>query len=164
MNLPARPRVSAAHRARVLRALGVTPWVRRSVASGLVEAAAELLESVDAIESGQRCVVVLAQGASGRELSLLDRALRSAGPALAQAVHVAVRDGQLVEVPPADAYLVFGEAQAHALGRTLAADVLQRAQIVLVDPLAALLSDPAAKRRLWMALRGLRRTLAAVAD
>ncbi len=163
MNLPARPGVSATHRARVLRALGVTPWVRRSVTSSLV-AAADLFESVDLIECGQRCVVVLAQAASERELSLLDRALGSAGPALAQAARVAVRDGQLVDVPLADAYLVFGEAQAHALGRTLAADVLQRAHIVLVDPLPALLSDPAAKRRLWMALRGLRRTLAAVAD
>lgn len=163
MNLPARPGVSAAHRARVLRALGVTPWVRRSVTAGRVEAT-DPLESADASGSGPHCVVVLAQDATGRERSLLDRALESAGPALAQAARVAVHDGQLVDVPSADAYLVFGEAQAHALGRTLAADVLQRARIVLVDPLPALLSDPAAKRRLWMALRGLRRTLAAVAD
>jgi hypothetical protein len=70
---------------------------------------------------------------------------------------VSVRDGQLLEVPAADAYLVFGEAQAHALGRTLAAEVLQRAQIVLVDALATVLTEPAAKRRLWTALRRLRR-------
>jgi hypothetical protein len=164
MNLPARPGVSAAHRARVLRALGVTPWVRRSVTPGPVEAAADRLASDGAIGFGPRCVVVLAEDEGERELGLLDRALESAGPALAQAARVAAHDGQLVDVPPAEAYLVFGEAQAHALGRTLAAEVLQRAQIVLVDPLPTLLCDPAAKRRLWMALRGLRRTLAAVAD
>lgn len=163
MNLPARPGVSATHRARVLRALGVTPWVRRSVSASRVEAT-DLAESVEAIGSDRRCVVVLAPDASARERSLLDRALGSAGPALAQAARVAVREGQLVDVPPAEAYLVFGEAQAHALGRALAADVLQRAHIVLVDPLPALLSEPAAKRRLWVALRGLRRTLAVVAD
>jgi hypothetical protein len=55
---------------------------------------------------------------------------------------------------------VFGEAQAHALGRGLPVAVLQRAQIVLVDDLAQVLAEAGAKRRLWGALRRLRRTLA----
>ena len=44
------------------------------------------------------------------------------------------------DVPAAKAYLVFGEAQAHALGRALPAAVMQRAQIVLADELALVLS------------------------
>jgi ABC-type phosphate/phosphonate transport system ATPase subunit len=54
---------------------------------------------------------------------------------------------------------VFGQAQAHALGRALPADAMRSAHIVLAD-LPADLFDPAAKRRLWHTLRGLRRALA----
>lgn len=158
MNVLQRPSVSAAHRARVLRALGVTPWVQRSAASAAQDPTPEVRDRVDdAPASAQHCVLVLAQESGARELDLLDRALAPCGPALAHAPRVVVRDGQLAGVPAADAYLVFGEAQAHALGRTLAAEVLQRAQIVLVDTLATVLTEPAAKRRLWMALRRLRR-------
>lgn len=158
MNVLQRPSVSAAHRARVLRALGVTPWVRRSAPAAAPGPTFDVRDRVvDASTSGCHCVLVLPQESDARELDLLDRALASCGPALAHAPRVLVCDGQLAGVPTADAYLVFGEAQAHALGRTLAAEVLQRAQIVLVDALATVLIEPAAKRRLWMALRRLRR-------
>ncbi len=163
MNLLARQAISAGHRVRVLRALGVTPWTRRvpaGDAAGIAERdiAADL---VVATTDGSACVVVLAQGSSTRELDLLGRALDACGAALARAARVAVSDGQLRDVPAASAYLVFGEAQAHALGRSLPVDVMRGAQIVLVDELALVLTDAGAKRRLWGALRGLRQTLAA---
>jgi hypothetical protein len=81
---------------------------------------------------------------------------------LARAARVTVKDGQLAgDVPEARAYLVFGEAQAHALGRTLPPAVMHRAQIVLADEPALVLTRADAKRRLWSALRTLRRGLAA---
>ena len=52
--------------------------------------------------------------------------------------------------------VAFGQAQAHALGRELPSAVLNAAQIVLADEPAVLLAG-AAKRRLWTALRQLRR-------
>jgi ABC-type lipoprotein export system ATPase subunit len=64
------------------------------------------------------------------------------------------------DVPEARAYLVFGEAQAHALGRALPAAALHRAQIMLADEPATVLTSAAAKRRLWNALRNVRRALA----
>jgi len=64
-------------------------------------------------------------------------------------------------VPEAQAYLVFGEAQAHALGRALPAAVMHQAQIVLADEPALVLTSADAKRRLWNALRSVRRALAA---
>ena len=80
---------------------------------------------------------------------------------LARAARVMVRDGQLdAGVPEARTYLVLGQTQAHALGRELPAAVMQQAQIVLADEPAQLLRDGAAKRRLWSALRSLRRVLA----
>ena len=57
-------------------------------------------------------------------------------------------------------YLVFGDAQAHALGRALPAAVMSQALIVLADEPKLVLADAAAKRRLWNALRSVRRVLA----
>ena len=111
------------------------------------------------------CVAVLPQGCSARELDLLGRALATCGAALARAARVTVSDGQLAaDVPEARAYLVFGEAQAHALGRALPAAAMHQAQIVLADEPALLLTSAGAKRRLWNALRSVRRTLAAAGD
>jgi ABC-type lipoprotein export system ATPase subunit len=103
----------------------------------------------------------LPQGCSTRELDLLGRALTACGAMLARAARVTVSAGQLTgDVPEARAYLVFGEAQAHALGRALPAAALHRAQIVLADEPATVLTSAAAKRRLWNALRNVRRALA----
>jgi hypothetical protein len=157
MSLSAHQPVSPSHRARVLRALGVTPWVRRTAAS---DAAGPVAASNAG--AGVTCVVVLPQGCSTRELDLLGRAFNAFGAMLARAARVTVKDGQLAgDVPEARAYLVFGEAQAHALGRTLPPAVMHRAQIVLADEPALVLTRADAKRRLWSALRTLRRGLAA---
>ncbi|WP_168170279.1 hypothetical protein [Rhodanobacter sp. C03] len=149
--------VSASHRARVLRALDVTPWVRRALPADH----ATMAEVAD-VAAGVACVVVLPEACSTRELDLLGRALSACGASLARAARVTVKGGQLAaDVPEANAYLVFGEAQAHALGRSLPAAAVHRAQIVLADEPALVLTSAAAKRRLWSALRSLRRVLAA---
>ena len=108
------------------------------------------------------CVVVLPQDCSTRELDLVGRALNACGAILARSARVTVSGGQLAAgVPEARAYLVFGEAQAHALGRALPAAVMHQAQIVLADEPALVLTSADAKRRLWNALRSVRRALAA---
>ena len=156
MSAGLRQHVTAGHRDRVLRALGVMPWVRR-VPADIAEPAQPATDPDGVVA----CVVVLPEGCSTRELDLLGRALNACGAALARAARVTVRGGQLAgDVPEARAYLVFGEAQAHALGRTLPAAAMRQAQIVLADEPALVLTDAGAKRRLWSALRSLRRALA----
>ena len=152
--------VDPGRRVRLLRALGVTPWVRRAAAL----APATEVEPASA-GSDVACVVVLPELCSARELDLLGRALGAGGAWLARAARVRVQAGQLaVAVPTARAYLVFGEAQAHALGRVLPAAVVDRALIVLADEPGLVLGSAAAKRRLWSALRSLRRALATAGD
>lgn len=151
----------ATHRARVLRALGVTPWVRRAPPPAVVPARDEPVAAAGSVA----CVVVLPQGCGTRELDLVGRALGACGAVLARAARVTVSAGQLAgEVPVARAYLVFGETQAHALGRALPAAVMRDAQIVLADEPALVLARAEAKRRLWNALRSLRRALAAAGN
>ena len=156
MSLPA----AAAHRVRVLHALGLTSWQRRSAVTG--EVSTTLAETPLAYGGAPDCVVLLPAACGVRELDLLGRALSCAGAALARAARVQVPPGAAeIDVPPARAYLACGEAQAHALGRSLPTQVTAQAQIVLVDEPARLLHEAAAKRRLWIALRTLRRGLAA---
>jgi len=167
MNASVREPVNASHRERVLRALDVTPWVRRASANRPVAVAQPEPASgiVAGTGAGADCVVILPAGCSTRELDLLGRALNTGGARLARAARITVSDGQLVaNVPEARAYLVFGEAQAHALGRKLPAATLHRAQIVLADEPALVLTRADAKRRLWSALRSLRRALATAGD
>lgn len=159
MNVQARPGISTAHRVRVLRALGLTPWVLRTPA-GTPPVDAAVVPALTA-QAASACVLVLPQEVGAAEHDMLARALAATDAAFAQAPQVNLRDGELAGVPAATAYLVFGEAQAHALGRCLDAAALQHAQIVLVDAPSALLADASAKRRLWTALRRLRRVLAA---
>ncbi len=66
---------SSAHRERVLRALGVTPWVRRVPSDAAVEAT----EIAPAAVSSGECVVLLPAGCSQRELDLVGRALMTSG-------------------------------------------------------------------------------------
>jgi len=152
------------HRARVLRALGMVPWVRRAAPAPLAvqDAAVARVAGDDAPGA---CVVVLPGGCATRELDLLGRTFGDCGAWLARAARVSVNEaGELDGEPPsARAYLVFGESQARALGRSLSAAVMQRAQIVLVDEPSHVLSRAASKRHLWTALRTLRRVLAGVA-
>ncbi|HEV2623447.1 MAG TPA: hypothetical protein VGU65_15355 [Frateuria sp.] len=146
-----------ARRARMLRALGITPWVRR-----VGTAAAEPRAAPAPAVPPASCVVLLPEGCSPRELDLLGRALAAYGPELARAGRILVREGRpTATVSPVRAYLVFGQAQAHALGRELPAAVMNQAQIVLADEPQQVLASGEGKRRLWTALRQLRRTLAA---
>lgn len=158
MNASASRSAALSQRSRVLRALGVTPWVQRATRAG--SAVAEPTQPLPDLAAGVACVVVLPQSCATRELDLLGRLLNACGSTLARAARVRVTDGQLAEVPHARAYLVFGEAQAHALGRALPAAAMQSAQIVLADELVQVLTAAEAKRRLWSALRNLRRALA----
>jgi hypothetical protein len=146
---------SPAHRTRVLRALGVVPWRRRAMAAMQELSVAEPAANY-AVNAA--VVVVLPPGCAVRELDLLGRALCAFGPHLARAARVEASDA--MQVPHARAYLVFGQAQAHTLGRALPADVMRDAHIVLVDAPAEILGQAPAKRRLWQALRSVYRALA----
>lgn len=138
--------------------MGVTPWVRR--VSALADPVA--VPEAAPVVAPASCVVLLPEGCGPRELDLLGRALSAYGPELARAGRILVKDGRPVAaVPPVRAYLVFGQAQAHALGRELPAAVMNQAQIVLADEPQQVLASGEAKRRLWTALRQLRRALVA---
>lgn len=149
---------SPVHRARVLRALGVVPWRRRELTAASVEQASSV--ETQPLPASAGVVVVLPPGCSVRELDLLGRALSALGPQLARAPRVEASDGEAMQVPHAPAYLVFGQAQAHALGRVLPANVMRDAHIVLADAPSDLLMHASSKRRLWQVLRTLRRALA----
>ncbi|MEX1826407.1 hypothetical protein [Luteibacter sp. CQ10] len=143
-------------RDRLLRAMGVTPWRLRVGGS----VAAESANDAPAADGRVPCVVILPAGCSERELDLVGRALRAFGPVTGRAARLEVSERGLGQVPVAAAYLVFGEAQARALGHELPAAVMSAAQIVLVDTPSDILFKAVAKRRLWNALRALGRALA----
>jgi len=151
-----------AHRARVLHALGVTPWRLRGVTSPVPEDATRGV-AAESPAAATACVVVVPAGCTARELYLLGRAFCTFGPTLARAARIEV-GAESTRIPHARAYLVLGEAQAHALGRDLPAEVMHRAHIVLADTPAEVLAGGAGKRRLWSALRNLRRALAAAGN
>lgn len=162
MSTNSRVAATPAHRTRVLRALGLTPWVRRM---RMAAAAPTPAPEFAATGPGVACVVVLPEQCTARELDLLGRALSAGGAWLARSARVRVKAGQLAaDVPAAQAYLVFGEAQAHALGRVLPTAVMNQALIVLADEPELVLGSSAAKRRLWSALRSLRRALVTAGD
>jgi len=146
----------AERRERLLRVMGVTPWRLRV---GEVAAGDGIAPAANEVVSGDQvgCVVILPAGSSARELDLLGKALRAFGPVTGRAARLEVGESGLGQVPVAAAYMVFGDAQAHALGRDLSAAALSAAQIVLVDPPSTILVDAAAKRRLWNGLRALGR-------
>lgn len=148
------------HRARALRALGVTAWHQRAVtvAGPVLDAAVPV--GAASGDAPAPCVVLVPANATTRALDVLGRALLAAGGPLARAARIRVAaDG--TDIPPAAAYLACGDAQAHALGRSVPGDVTAVAQIVLADVPDHLLHEADAKRRLWIALRTLRRALAA---
>jgi len=150
--------VSPERRAHLLKAMGVTPWRLRGSEAAV---AVDDHPAVNDGGPGERvpCVVVLPAGASERERDLVGRALRAFGPVMGRAARLEAGERGLGHVPVAAHYLVFGEAQARALGHELPAAVMSAAQIVLVDPPSVLLADAAAKRRLWNGLRALGRSL-----
>ncbi|WP_369927378.1 hypothetical protein [Xanthomonas sp. NCPPB 2632] len=146
--------------ARLLKVMGVTPWRLRA---GEVAA-----RSIDAVEgegpatTGERatCVVILPSGCTERERDIVGHALRAFGAVTARAARLEVGAAGLMHVPLAATYLVFGDAQARALGHQLSAAQQGAAQIVLVDTPSLILTDAAAKRRLWNGLRALGRAFA----
>ncbi len=150
---------STGRRERLLRVMGVTPWRLRAPAASAANepAAMAFTAAVDAVT----CVVIVPAGCTGRELDLVGRALHGFGAAFARAARLEVRDGKIGGVPPAGIYLAFGEEQARALGRELSAAVLGSAHIVLVDEPSRVWAEASAKRRLWNALRTLRRAMLA---
>lgn len=155
MSASVRAAVSLGRRARVLRALGLTPWVLRASVTVPAPAWEAAADGVDVA-----CVIVLPEQCSVRELDLLGRALNAARAGLARAARVRVQAGQLpAHVPAARTYLAFGEAQARALGRALPVAVMNSALVVLADEPSLVLGSAAAKRRLWSALRSVRRAL-----
>lgn len=152
MNAPA----AFSRRAQILQALGLTPWRQREPAADPADVSTDLPQPGSA-----RCIVVMPGGSSTRALDLLGRALHHGGATLARAGRVSVSEGKLTgALPQAPVYLVLGPAQAQALGRELSAAILKQTHIALVDEPATLLTDAASKRRLWTAIRQLRRVLA----
>lgn len=148
--------VIASHRRRLLHAMGVTPYALRVRAGGDEPVVAEHAAATGGAEE-VGCVLMLPGGYDRRQLAVLEQAMRSLGAGFAPAVHVTVVDGQPSgPVPAASAYLAFGEAQAHALGRNLSAEVMAAADVVLLDQPQTLLQADG-KRRLWQALGGVRR-------
>ncbi|MBU6249410.1 MAG: hypothetical protein KGN77_16875 [Xanthomonadaceae bacterium] len=141
--------------------MGISPWVRRHPSTGVPAEAP--VGSPAAVEApAARCIVVLPAQLPPRTLDLLGRAFHAAGAGIARAGRILVADGKPQSpVPHAPAYLIFGQAQAHALGRELPAPVMDRAHIALVESPETIITGAEGKRRLWAALRQLRRALAA---
>lgn len=141
------------------RLLGLSPMRLRSRGPMMADSATATAGDPATDPSGASCVLVLPAGCSPATLDMLGRAVQAYGPTLARAARIEVRDGRLPDVPSARTYLAFGSEQAQALGRELPAAVLAAAEVVLVDPPMALQGDAAAKRRLWTAMRTVRRAL-----
>ena len=160
------PSVDACHRVRVLRALGIVTWTRRLPACTGGDAVEGDSAAGPSVAPGGHitCAVVLAADCSSRALDLLGRALNAGGPIVARAGRIHLRNGQLSAVPAAATFLVFGTVQAEALRRTIPVEASCHTQVVVVDELESVLTDAGAKRRLWMALRGLRAKLAPASD
>lgn len=154
-------------RCAVLQAMGITPWVMRARAEVAAQSFPVEPDAVPAraAQPSGRCVVLLPADTDARALDLLGRALTACGAEIARAGRIRVADGKLSDVlPHALVYLVFGQAQAHALGRELPAAVMSEAHIVLVDEPGPLLFGADGKRRLWAALRQARRVLGRARD
>ncbi|WP_250625137.1 hypothetical protein [Pinirhizobacter soli] len=143
----------------VNRLLGLSPVRLRARGPMMADSATPAAGEPAADMSGAACVLILPAGCSPSALDMLGRAVQAYGPTLARAARIEVRDGRLPDVPAARAYLAFGSEQAQALGRELPAAVLAAAEVVLVDSPTTLQGDAAAKRRLWTAMRTVRRAL-----
>jgi hypothetical protein len=153
----------SAQRDRRLHALGVTPWVLRgSRPAGTVDAPRAVDAPVESTASDIArvpCTLLLPATCTPRELDRVGRVLHAFGADFARAPRVKVPAEGLREAPPpARAYLAFGEAQARALGQMLSAAAMREAEVVLLDAPDAL-GQGAAKQRLWLAMKALRRRL-----
>jgi hypothetical protein len=150
--------VLPARHERLLKVMGVTPWRLR--ATGPAAPSTGPLDEPSVAGERAACVVILPAGCDERERDIVGHALRAFGAVTARAARLEVGPRGLGQVPQAATYLVFGEAQARALGHELSAAQQDAAQIVLVDTPSLILTDAAAKRRLWNGLRALGRAFA----
>lgn len=157
--------VPSALRDRRLHALGVTPYVLRGRPAAGAADAAVADDAPAAAPTGAApaptvpCTLLLPATCTPRELDRIGRVLHAFGADFARAPRVRVPAEGLHEEPPAArAYLAFGEAQARALGQTLSAAAMRQAEVVLLDA-PSLLGQGAAKQRLWLAMKALRRRL-----
>lgn len=146
-----------ARRARLLRAMGLTPMQLRTTE----HAAPVTLE----VQGEPECdadgwvdvALVIPAGVASSHLDLLGRAMTAFGARFARAARITAAEGTIRDaLPAARAYLAFGEEQARALGRELDAAVMARAEVVLLDAPEQLVSAQG-KRRLWVAVNALRR-------
>lgn len=155
--------VQGGHRARVLRALGLTAYrLRDRSAAAVLPPAVEIPASAGA-PSALACVVLLPAATAARQLDLVGRALKAFGAQFARAPRIAVADGLPAQpVPAAHVYLTFGQAQAQALGRSVPAAQVDAAQVLLLDEPAQLQAADG-KRQLWQAFKRARQALKAVA-
>ncbi|HET6588263.1 MAG TPA: hypothetical protein VFG67_10905 [Oleiagrimonas sp.] len=144
--------LAAGRRQHILRALGVTSYALRG------HRGVDALPSSEGDDTGPvSCVLVMPEGCTERLQRLVMRVMQALGGGFAGAPRAVVKAGELeTPVPPASAYLAFGEAQARALGRSLPTEVMTAAEVVLLDEPQALL-EAGGKRRLWQAVSGLRR-------
>lgn len=152
-----------ARRAQVLRAMGVTLYRLRDAGPAAPADSAPTPVAIAPAPVHAQCVLVLPAGCTSRQMDLVGRAMAAFGAAFARAPRMMAVDDELpAPIPAAAAYLAFGEAQARALGRALPAATMAYAQVALLDE-PAQLSAADGKRRLWNALKTLRRGLRAAA-
>ena len=151
-------------RLRRLHALGITPYgLRSALGESAPDTGAEPGPAQDRVAPASDdpipCVLLLPAECPQRTLDLIGRSMQAFGAAFARAPRLPVTAQGLGQAPPrARAYLAFGEVQARALGHVLDAGAMRYAEIVLLDKPEGLHAGEA-KRRLWLALKGLRRRL-----
>lgn len=152
-----------AHRARVLRALGVSALRLRTGSADLAASQPGVIPEAASLPGALACVAVLPDGMAPRSMDVLGRALQAFGAHFARAPRIKVSHGEPTQAMPlAHVYVILGQAQAQALGRVLSAAQLQVAQVLLVDA-PDRLHLASGKRQLWQVLKRARRTLAAAA-
>lgn len=144
-----------------LRALGVQAYRLRGPAAAPAPEAGPMAAGDGAAAAAPiPCVLLLPEACPAPAQARVDRAMQAFGARFARAPRVRVPAAGLRQAPPpAHAYLAFGEVQARALGQTLTADAARQVEVVLLDA-PEQLGQGAAKQRLWLALKGLRRRLA----
>jgi hypothetical protein len=141
----------AAHRRRVLDALGVTPYVLRG-RSGERATAQETHGSPVAATATASCVTVIPESTTDRQRRLLASAMQALGSDFARAACIVASDGGLREPPPdAAVYVAFGQAAREALQGHQ-----PQGEVLVLDAPDALL-QPKGKRQLWQVLRAWRR-------
>ncbi|HEX7341110.1 MAG TPA: hypothetical protein VF269_02420 [Rhodanobacteraceae bacterium] len=149
--------VDANHRQRILHALGVTMYALRGNCRPMSAGDSAIAAPPWPATGPGTVALVLPEGVTARERGQVDRIMQALGGAFVQAPGLVVTAGELpAPVPPATVYLVFGKAQAQALGRGLDTDVMAQAEVLLLDSPDRLFQAEG-KRRLWQALGGLRR-------